>query len=170
MATHSYLSPLWSGNQDPFRALRQDMDEMFESWAKDLKLPETTWTRAEFWPRMNVSETDKDMLITAELPGIDPKDVEITLSGNQLLVKGEKKSEAEEKKDDKGRAFHRVERSYGSFQRLMSLPYEVDPDKVQASFKDGVLTLNLPKPAEVQKKTKKIEIRSEKQIEAKKAA
>jgi HSP20 family protein len=170
MATHSYLSPLWRGDQDPFRTLRQDMDEMFESWAKDLKLPETTWARTEFWPRMNISETDKDMLITAELPGIDPKDVEITLSGNQLLVKGEKKSEAEEKKDDKGRSFHRVERSYGSFQRLMSLPYDVDPDKVQASFKDGVLTLNLPKPAEVQKKMKKIEIRSEKQIEAKKAA
>jgi HSP20 family protein len=92
------------------------------------------------------------------------------LSGDQLLIKGEKKSEIEEKKDEKGRSFRRVERSFGSFQRLMSLPYEVDPDKVQASFKDGVLTLSIPKPTEVQRKAKKIEIRDEKQTETKKAA
>ena len=110
------------------------------------------------------------MLITAELPGVDQKDIDITVSGDQLLIKGEKKSEVEEKKDEKGRAFHRVERSFGSFQRLMSLPYEFDPDKVQAFFKDGVLTLTVPKPTEAQKKTKKIEIKAEKQIEAKKAA
>ena len=84
-----------------------------------------TWSRTEFRPRVNISETDKDMLITAELPGVDQKDIDITVSGDQLLIKGEKKSEVEEKKDEKGRAFHRVERSFGSFQRLMSLPYEV---------------------------------------------
>jgi HSP20 family protein len=170
MRTHSYLPQLWREDQHPLRTLRQEMDEIFESWTKDLKLPEVAWPRTEFWPRVNISETDKEMLVTAELPGVDQKDIEVTVSGNQLLIKGEKKSEVEEKKDEKGRAFHRVERSFGSFQRLMSLPYEVDPEKVQASFKDGVLTLALPKPAEVQKKTKKIEIKGEKQIEAKKAA
>ena len=104
------------------------------------KLPEVAWPRTEFWPRVNVSETDKEMMITAELPGVDQKDIEVTVTGDQLQIKGEKKSEIEEKKDEKGRAFHRVERSFRSFQRLMSLPYEIDPDKVQASFKDGVLT------------------------------
>jgi HSP20 family protein len=134
-----------------------------------MKLPDVSW-RAEFWPRVDVSESEKEIRVTAELPGIDQKDVEVTLSGDQLLIKGEKKSEAEEKKEEKGRTFHRVERSYGSFQRSMRIPYEVDPEKVQATFKDGVLTLTLPKPPEVQQKTKKIEIKGEKQIEAKKAA
>ena len=170
MRTHSYLPQLWREDQHPMQALKQEMDDIFESWTKDLKLPEMTWSRTEFRPRVNISETDKDMLITAELPGVDQKDIDITVSGDQLLIKGEKKSEVEEKKDEKGRAFHRVERSFGSFQRLMSLPYEFDPDKVQAFFKDGVLTLTVPKPTEAQKKTKKIEIKAEKQIEAKKAA
>jgi HSP20 family protein len=146
------------------------MDELFENWTKEIKLPDMGWHRAEFWPRVDVSETDKEMRVTAELPGVDQKDVEVTLSGDQLTIKGEKKAETEEKKEEKGRAFHRVERSYGSFQRSMRIPYEVDPEKVEAAFKDGILTLTLPKPPEVQKKTKKIEIKGEKLIEAKKAA
>ena len=81
------------------------------------------------------------------------------MSGDQLTIKAEKKSEAEEKKDEKGRIYHRVERSYGSFLRTMTLPFDADPAKVSAKFKDGVLTLTLPKPPEVQKQTKKIEIK-----------
>jgi HSP20 family protein len=119
---------------------------------------------------MNVSETDKELQITAELPGVDQNDIEITLTVGDLLIKGEKKSEIDEKKDERSRSYHRVERSFGSFQRRLSLPYDVDADKVQASFKEGVLTLTLPKPSEVQKSAKKIEIRNEKQIEAKRAA
>ncbi|AGK56814.1 molecular chaperone (small heat shock protein) [Hyphomicrobium denitrificans 1NES1] len=151
------------------------MDELFESWTKDFGFPQMPWAQEAQWvteisPRMNVSETDKELQITAELPGVDQKDIEITLTGGDLLIKGEKKSETDEKKDERSRSYHRVERSFGSFQRRLSLPYDVDPDKVQASFKDGILTLTLPKPPEVQKAAKKIEIKGEKQIEAKKAA
>ncbi len=83
----------------------------------------------------------------------------MTISGDTLTIKAEKKSEAEEKKDEKGRVFHRVERTYGSFMRSMSLPFNADPAKVAANFKDGVLTLTLPKPPEIQRQTKKIEIK-----------
>jgi HSP20 family protein len=145
------------------------MDSLFESWTKDLGLPQVSLLPAQFLPRTNVSETDKEIQVTAELPGVDQKDIEITLTGGDLLIKGEKKSEVDEKKDDKGRTYHRVERSFGSFQRRLALPYDVDPNKVQASFKDGVLTVTLPKPAEAQK-SKKIEIAGEKQIDTKKAA
>jgi HSP20 family protein len=170
MTIRNMLPRLWGEDQHPLRSLRQEMDNLFETWTKDLGIPQTSWTRAEYLPRMNVSETDKELQITAELPGVEQKDIEVTLTGGELLIKGEKKSEIDEKKDEQGRAYHRVERSFGSFQRRMSLPYDVDPNKVQAAFKDGVLTLTLPKPPEVQKATKKIEIKSEKQIETKKTA
>ena len=170
MAVRNMLPRLWGDDLHPMRSFRQEIDNLFDNWTRDLGFPQTSWTKSEVWPRMNVSETDKDIQISAELPGVDQKDIEVTLTGGELLIKGEKKSEIDEKKDEQGRAYHRIERSFGSFQRRMSLPYDVDPNKVQAAFKDGVLTLTLPKPAEVQKATKKIEIKSDKQIEAKKAA
>jgi HSP20 family protein len=109
--------------------------------------------------------------VTAELPGVEEKNIDVTVSGDQLIIKGEKKSEIDEKKEEKGRTFRRVERSFGSFQRCMALPFEIDPDKVQASFKNGVLTLTVPKPTEVQKKARKIEVKGERPpIESKKAA
>jgi HSP20 family protein len=170
MTIRNMLPRIWGDDPHLMRSFRQEMDNLFETWTKDLGFPQTSWARAEVWPRINVSETDKEIQISAELPGVDQKDIEVTLTGGELLIKGEKKSEIDEKKDEQGRAYHRVERSFGSFQRRMSLPYDVDPNKVQAAFKDGVLTLTLPKPAEVQKATKKIEIKSDKQIETKKAA
>jgi HSP20 family protein len=174
MSVRNTLPRLWRDDRHPLSSLRDEMDELFESWTKDFGFPQMPWAQAqwvtEMSPRMNVSETDKELQITAELPGVDQKDIEITLTGGDLFIKGEKKSETDEKKGERGRSYHRVERSFGSFQRRLSLPYDVDPDKVQASFKDGVLTLTLPKPPEVQKAAKKIEIKGEKQIEAKKAA
>jgi HSP20 family protein len=125
---------------DPFRGFRTQLDSLFEDWFGR----NTGGTLA---PRINVSETGKDMTVTVELPGVEEKDIEVSLSGNQLTIKGEKKSEEEEKKkDEKGRVFHRVERSYGAFQRTMTVPFDVEPDKVSAQFKDGVLTVSLPKP------------------------
>lgn len=170
MTVRSLLPRIWRDEPHPLRSLRQEMDNLFDSWTKDLGFPQVSFTTTEVWPRMDVSETDKEIQVTAELPGVDQKDIEITMSGSDLLIKGEKKSEREEKKEEEGRTYHRVERSFGSFQRRLSLPYEVDASKAQAVYKDGVLTLTLPKPAEVQKATKKIEIKGEKQIEAKKAA
>lgn len=162
MAPRSLLPRLWQDDPRPLRAFRRDLDDLFQNWAADFKLPDLSWSGGtDFWPRINVSETDKELQVTAELPGVDEKDIDVTVSGDRLTIKGEKKSESDEKKDDKGRSFRRIERSYGSFERTMALPFDIDTDKVQATFKSGVLTLTLPKPAEVQKKSKKIEITSE---------
>ena len=106
-------------------------------------------------PRLDVSETEREVKVTAELPGMDEKDVTVTLEGDVLTLRGEKKADAEEK----GKNFHRVERTYGSFQRVVTLPVEVDATKVAAGFKKGVLTVTLAKSPAAQ--TRKIEIKPE---------
>ncbi len=162
MANESWLPSLFGGTRsepDPFRALRKEMDSLFNDWAGGFKVAGLP-AEARFQPSIDVSETDKEIRIVADLPGVSEKDVEVTLSGDVLTIKGEKKSEKDEKKEEKGHTWHRVERSFGSFQRSMRMPADIDPAKVQAAFKDGVLTVTLPKPAELQKQTKKIEIKS----------
>jgi HSP20 family protein len=142
------------GGEDPFTTFRREMDRLFD---------ETFGGRAVArWPgfqgvdlRLDVSETDKEIKVTAELPGVEEKDVEITLSDDLLTIKGEKKVE-EERKDDN---HHMVERSYGSFARSLRLPFTIDQDKVEARFDRGVLTVVLPKPAEAQRPAKRIEIK-----------
>lgn len=160
MKGESWLPALWGerkGDVDPFRALKTQMDELFNDWTGSVeRLAGANGLTAL---RVDVSETPAELTVKADLPGVEQKDIDVTVSGDQLTIKAEKKSEAEEKKDEKGRIFHRVERSYGSFLRSMSLPFSVDTAKVSANFKDGVLTLTLPKPPEVQKQTKKIEIK-----------
>ncbi len=106
------------------------------------------------YPAVNISENDKEIKVKAEIPGIDPKDVELTIQNNTLVLKGEKKFEEEEKKDN----FHRVECRYGSFYRTIPLPAEIDESKVSAKFKNGVLEIKLPKKEE--SKGKKIPIES----------
>lgn len=106
------------------------------------------------YPAVDVSETDKEIAVTAELPGIEPKDVEITLDKGLLTIRGEKKFEEEEKKEN----YHRIERSYGSFTRSISLPAEVDESKVKAKFDKGVLNVTMQKSKTA--KTKKIPIQS----------
>jgi len=114
--------------------------------------------RGALAPSIDVSENDKGIEVTAELPGVDEKDVEVTLADNLLTIKGEKKSEREEKEEGS----YVSERSYGSFQRSFSLPYEVDAGKVEAKFDKGVLKISLPKSPELKKKTKKIAIKGAK--------
>jgi HSP20 family protein len=147
--------PSPSGRElDPFRGFRTQLDSLFEDWfGRNIG--------GTLAPRINVSETAKDMTITVELPGVEEKDIDVELSGDQLTVKGEKKSEQEEKKEEQGRVFHRVERSYGAFQRTMTVPFEVAPDKVSAAYKDGVLTVSLPKPetATVEPRSSRIEVK-----------
>jgi len=103
-----------------------------------------------------MSEDEKAYKISAELPGIDAKDIEVSMSGDTLVLRGEKRQEKEEK--DKN--YHFSERAYGSFQRAFELPPSVDRDKVAADFSKGVLTITLPKTVEAQKPTKKIEVKS----------
>jgi HSP20 family protein len=109
---------------------------------------------ASLMPSMDITETEKEFVITAELPGLERKDVEISLEDNVLTIRGEKKSET--KPDDKNKNVHVSERSYGVFYRVLELPTKVDPSSVQATMSKGVLKITIPKPARPE--SKKIEV------------
>lgn len=157
MTKRNWLPAFFDGERDdandPFGALRKQMDEMFEDFGKNLPMKSGGLS-----VRSNVSETEKEVCITAELPGISMEDVDVSIEGNRISVSGEKVSEEEEKKEDEGRQFRRVERMSGAFRRDMTLPFEIDPDSVKAHAKDGVLTVTIPKPPEQVAKAKKIKI------------
>jgi HSP20 family protein len=104
------------------------------------------------WPSVEVSETDKSLKVTAELPGMDEKDIELRIENNTLMVKGEKHTETQ----DKDR--HYSERFYGRFERRLVLPAEIDEERVEATFKNGVLTVTLPKTDRAREGTKRIPI------------
>jgi HSP20 family protein len=104
------------------------------------------------YPAVDISENDEKITVKAELPGMDPKDVDLSLENDRLIIRGEKKFEDEEKKDN----YHRMERSYGSFSRTIALPSPVQPDNIKAKFKKGVLTVTLDKAPE--ERGKKIQI------------
>lgn len=157
MAHRNWLPTTWLGSKSeehPFAALRDQIDTIFDEFDKGVFARE-----GGFVMRSNVSETDKEIRITAELPGITEEDVEISVTGNRITIKGEKKSEDEEKGEEEGRTFRRVERYSGSFLRRMSLPFDIDPDTVEAQVKDGVLTVTLAKPPEEAAATKKIPVK-----------
>jgi len=105
-------------------------------------------------PPVDIYENENDIVLKAELPGIDPKDVEVRVEDNTLYLKGERKFE----KEVKDESYHRIERSYGSFARSFSLPNSINAEKVKAEFKDGLLTLTLPKREEAKPKTIKIDV------------
>jgi HSP20 family protein len=107
-----------------------------------------------WFPTIDISEGKKDITVKAEIPGVEANDIDISLNGKLLTIKGEKKQEKEEKEEN----YHRMERSYGYFNRTIELPSEVDPEKVDASYKKGVLKIELKKTKESE--TKKIEIKS----------
>jgi HSP20 family protein len=141
------------GEADPFTSFRREMDRLFESFGRQMAWPRELGG-VTMAPSVDVSETDKEVRIDVELPGVDQKDVELVVSDNILTIKGEKKAEKEEKNKD----FQLVERSYGSFSRSLNLPFSPDPSKAKAEFKKGVLTVTLPKPPEAETKAKKIAI------------
>ncbi len=114
---------------------------------------EVTWPTM---PAVDVVETEKAYEVTADLPGMDEKNIEVKVADGVLTIKGEKQQEKEEKKKD----YYLQERSFGSYQRSLELPEGVETDKIEASFKKGVLTVTLPKKPEAQKSTKKIEVRA----------
>jgi HSP20 family protein len=105
-------------------------------------------------PAVDVFETDQNLVVKAELPGIDPKEVEIRVENNTLFLKGQRKFENEVKEEN----YHRIERSYGSFTRTFALPGSIDAEKVSADYKSGILTLTLPKREEAKPKTIKISV------------
>ena len=141
-----------------FGGLRKDIDKLFEEFGRDFGTPAMFGSGAatgfDLVPSMDVHEGDKDVTLTFELPGVEEKDIDISVTGRMISVSGEKKSETESKK---GEPYH-VERSYGSFKRSLSLPFDIDGDKVKADFDKGVLTVTVGKPAEAVTSTKKVPI------------
>ena len=139
----------------PFEELtsfRREMDRLWDRFFSErpaLEFLERGWE-----PSLDISETKGDLVVKAELPGIDPKDIDISLAGDTLTIKGEKKQEKEEKEEN----YHRIERSYGAFSRMVKLPMSVQNDKIKASYQNGVLKITLPKSEEEKKKQIKIKV------------
>lgn len=145
-------------DESPFLSLKKEMDRVFDEFWKDfpsVNLLERR--RGTFTPTVDVTDTDDALKIAAEIPGLDEKDIDVTLTNDTLIIKGEKKEEKEEKTND----YYRMERSYGSFVRSIPLPTEVDATKVQASLKKGVLTVTLPKTAKAVSEAKKIAVKTD---------
>jgi HSP20 family protein len=139
---------------NPFALFRQEMDSLFDRFFRGFEMEPSRARMEAFTPSIDVKESDKEIKVHAELPGIDEKDIDVSLSKDALTISGEKKEE----KEDKGENYYRVERSYGSFTRTVPLPVEIDTEKVKAEFKKGVLTVTLPKTAKAIKQTKKISV------------
>jgi HSP20 family protein len=152
----------------PFEGLRQEVDRLFDEFDKGLwHSPfrrsafdlEPFWRRGQSWgtaPAVDIVEKDNGYEMTAELPGIDEKNLELKLEGGTLTIKGEKREDKEEKKKD----YYLQERRFGSFERRFAVPDNVDLDKIEAGFKKGVLTITLPKKPEAKKPEKKIEVKT----------
>lgn len=119
----------------PMQVLRKELDTVFE------KLFTGEDWDGRWMPSVDVSESDKQVTVKVEVPGVDPKNIDVSLEGNYLTVRGEKKNEREEK----GENFHRIERSFGSFSRTVELPQNIDSDEVMAENKNGVLTITIAK-------------------------
>ena len=154
----------------PFGSLRREIDRLFEDFDRGFwrapfgrsifdvepfwpRQHTTTWSTA---PAVDIAEKDNAYEVTAELPGMDEKNIEVKVANGSLTIKGEKKEEKEEQKKD----YYLSERHFGSFERSFALPQSVDVDKVEATFKKGVLTVRLPKKPEAIKPEKKIEVKT----------
>lgn len=142
----------WTGRGD-LTTLRREMDRVFdrffEGWPFRLSAEGREWA-----PSVDVSETAKKVVVKAEVPGMDAKDIDITVTGDLVTIRGERKQEKEEKEEN----FHRIERSYGAFSRSIRLPAEVETDKVDAAYKDGVLKITMSKTKKAS--AKKIEVKT----------
>jgi HSP20 family protein len=160
--------PAQTNVPDVWHSFRGEMDRLFDRFSSGFGFPslrrmfdvEPSWRSASSFsfaaPAIDMSEDEEVYKISAELPGIDAKDIDISVSGDTLVLKGEKRQE----KEEKNRNYHFSERSYGSFQRSFELPSSVDRNKIAADFSKGVLTITLPKTAEARQPVKKIEVKS----------
>ncbi len=138
---------------DPFRdlvTLREKMNRLFEDVASSRE--ERDLTASSWTPSVDIYETESDVVLSAELPGIEEKDIEIKIEDNTLTLKGERNFEKETKEEN----YHRIERAYGSFYRSFSLPHYVDQDNIRAEHESGVLKIHMPKKHEAKPKKVKI--------------
>lgn len=157
-------APRWPDNADPLSAFRRDMNRLFEEFLNGFGAPGALAAAPQaaaalLTPQINVSETDQEVRITAELPGLDEDDVEVALADDSLTISGEKEAEQEEVEEAGERRYHVMERASGAFSRTLQLPFPVDPDEVEAVFKNGVLAITIAKPPAVQQKQRKIAIK-----------
>lgn len=151
------LAPRGAFGAESFSALHREMDRLFDSFLRDYGVPGLAGAEGSSLmaaPKIDVSETDRELRIEAELPGVKEDDIEVELADDLLTIHGEKKAERQE--GQKG--YHMKERTYGSFSRAMRLPFSADPEQVKASFDSGVLTVTVAKPQESKGQARKIEI------------
>ncbi len=140
---------------DPFRdlvTLRERMNRLFEDAVSTARSEEKDMISSSWAPAVDIYEDEKQLVLTAEIPGINEKDVEIKIEDNTLSIHGERKLEKETKEEN----YHRIERAYGSFYRSFTLPNHIDQDKIQAEHENGVLKISMPKRPELQPRKVKI--------------
>ena len=143
----------------PFYSLQHQMNSLFDDFFSGCNAVPHSMVTGElgaFSPSIDVKESDKDFIIRAELPGVNDKDVEVTVTNNAVTIKGEKK----EDKEDKGENYYYMERSYGSFNRVIPLEMETDANKAEASFKNGILNITIPKKPSAKTKGTKVPIKA----------
>jgi HSP20 family protein len=141
---------------DPFASFRREVDRMFDDFFSSTSRQRWNAKWPTLSPRIDISDSEKELFITAEMPGLDERDFEVTLAGDVLTIKGEKKTE---NKDHNGNAYY-VERRYGSFARSIRLPFEAGEQKVDANYDRGILTVRVPKPPEAQRQVRRIEVKA----------
>lgn len=137
-----------------FTNFQKRIDDLFEEFFGDFGLPSNR-NLGSFYPRVDIRDNETNIVVHADLPGIDEKDLEVSITKDSIILQGEKKYEFEEKKEN----YFRKERSYGSFKRIIPLPVEVDDSKAEAKYKNGVLTITLPKSEKAKQNIKKIPIK-----------
>jgi HSP20 family protein len=141
----------------PLVTLRSEMDRLFDTFLREpfAGVDWPLWASEKWSPAIDVAENEKELTVRAELPGIDPKDLEVTVTGNQLVLSGEKKESSEQTEKD----FYHSETRYGSFRRVVPLPEGIDAEHVEANYANGVLTLHLPKAAPVTGKRIEVKVK-----------
>ena len=137
-----------------FSTLQEKMNRLFEDLIPATRKGEEELNTGTFYPAVDISEGEKDITLKAELPGIDKKDVHVEINDGVITLRGERKLEKEEKKEN----YHRLERSYGTFNRSFTLPTTVDSGKVKANYKDGILEVTLPRKEEAKPKPIPVEV------------
>ncbi|MBN2376426.1 MAG: Hsp20/alpha crystallin family protein [Sedimentisphaerales bacterium] len=140
------------GESTPLASLQEEMNDLFGHFFGGSSL---VWPERTYWPAINIADKEDAVVVTAEVPGCKPEDIEISVHGNTMSISGEKKEKTEEKKKN----YYHMESRYGSFRRELILPAEVNADKIEAKCQEGVLTITLPKAEKA--KAKKIKVKAE---------